>query len=307
VLNLNRVVADLEKMLRRLIGEHIDLKIIAEPGLGKVKADPGQIGQIIMNLALNARDAMIAGGQLTLETANIEFADRHHCRFDTIPEGRYVKLMLRDNGSGMDEKTLSHIFEPFYTTKGPGQRTGLGLPVVYGIVRQNGGCIDVESQPGQGTTFIIYLPRSEAAEDLASELLPLKEKLEGSETILIVEDELALRTLLNRFFRLYGYKILEARDGNEALLICQKYKGPIHLMLTDVVMPRMNGRELADRLAPLHPEMQVLFMSGYTDSDLAPYGLLEASKTIIPKPFRPQDLVKKVRESLDSPDNYSPL
>jgi nitrogen fixation/metabolism regulation signal transduction histidine kinase len=182
-----------------------------------------------MNLALNARDAMIAGGQLTLETANIEFDDRHHCRFDTIPEGRYVRLMLRDNGSGMDEKTLSHIFEPFYTTKGPGQGTGLGLPVVFGIVRQNGGCIDVESQPGQGTTFIIYLPRSEAAEDLASELLPLKEKLEGSETILIVEDELALRTLLNRFFRLYGYKILEARDGNEALEICQKYEGPIHL------------------------------------------------------------------------------
>jgi CheY-like chemotaxis protein len=299
VLNLNRVVADLEKMLRRLVGEHIELRINAESGLGMVKADQGQIGQIILNLAVNARDAMTTGGRLTLETANVEFKESHQCRFDTIPAGHYVRLTLRDSGSGMDAKTLSHIFEPFYTTKGPGRGTGLGLPVVYGIVRQNGGCVDVESQPGKGTSFTIYLPRSEA-EDQARGLMPLKE-LEGSETILIVEDELALRTLLSRYFRLYGYKVIEAKDGGEALLICQKYQGPIHLMLTDVVMPRMDGRELADRLASLHPEMQVIFMSGYTDNDLAPYGVLNASKPVIPKPFRPLDLVKKVRDYLDLP------
>ncbi|MFA4903977.1 MAG: PAS domain S-box protein [Desulfobaccales bacterium] len=301
ILNLNRLVADLQKMVRRLLGEHIEFEIVTDPGLGMVKADPGQMGQVIMNLAVNARDAMITGGRLTLETANIEFASNHECRFDILPPGRYVRLTLRDNGSGMDEQTLAHIFEPFFMMKDPGRGTGLGLPVVYGIIRQNGGCIDVESRPGQGTMFTIYLPRSEAAEEATRDRMPLRDKLEGSETILIVEDEVALRTLLSRFFRLYGYEVLEARDGGEALLACQQHQGPIHIMLTDVVMPRMNGSELADRLTPLHPEMQVFFMSGYTDSDLAPYGVLDPSKTIIPKPFRPLDLVKRVRKFLDAP------
>jgi two-component system cell cycle sensor histidine kinase/response regulator CckA len=299
-LNLNRLAADLQKMVRRLLGEHIEFEIVADPGLGMVKADPGQMGQVIMNLAVNARDAMITGGRLTLETANIEFASNRQCRFDILSPGRYVKLTLKDNGSGMDEQTLAHLFEPFFTMKDPGRGTGLGLPVVYGIIRQNGGCIDVESRPGVGTVFTIYLPRREAVEEPTRERMPLREKLEGSETILIVEDEVALRTLLSQFFRLYGYEVLEARDGGEALLACQQHQGPIHIMLTDVVMPRMNGSELADRLTPLHPEMQVLFMSGYTDSDLAPYGVLDPSKTIIPKPFRPLDLVKKVRKVLDA-------
>jgi PAS domain S-box-containing protein len=301
ILNLNRLVADLQKMVRRLLGEHIEFEIVTDPGLGMVRADPGQMGQVIMNLAVNARDAMITGGRLLVETANIEFASNHQCRFDIMPPGRYVRLTLRDNGSGMDEQTLAHLFEPFFTMKDPGRGTGLGLPVVYGIIRQNGGCIDVESRPGEGTVFTIYLPRSEATEEATREQMPLREKLEGSETILIVEDEVALRTLLSRFFRLYGYEVLEARDGDEALLACQQHQGPIHIMLTDVVMPRMNGSELADRLTPLHPEMQVFFMSGYTDSDLAPYGVLDPSKTIIPKPFRPLDLVKKVRKFLDAP------
>jgi signal transduction histidine kinase/CheY-like chemotaxis protein len=300
LLNLNRVVADLEKMLRRLMGEHIDFQIVADPDLGMVKADPGQMAQIVMNLALNARDAMITGGRLTLETANIDFIGRHQCRFDVVAPGRYVRLTVRDNGTGIDTKTLDHIFEPFFTTKGPSRGTGLGLPVVYGIVKQNGGCIDVESQPGQGTVFTVYLPRSEGAAEQTKETMPLKEKLEGSETILIVEDEVALRILLGRFFRLYGYHVLEARDGSEALMICQEHKGPIHIMLTDVVMPRMNGSELADHLVPLHPEMQVFFMSGYMDRDLAPYGVLDPTKIIIPKPFRPLDLVKRVREFLDA-------
>ena len=268
VLNLNRVAADLEKMLRRLIGEHIDLDIVAGPDLGAVKADPGQINQIIMNLAVNARDAMPTGGRLTLKTANIDFAASHNCRFENIPPGRYVRLAVSDTGSGMDAETLDHIFEPFFTTKEMGKGTGLGLPMVYGIVKQNGGCVDVESRPGQGTTFKIYLPRLEAPVEAPGDTMTLAAKLEGSETILVVEDEDALRTLLCRFFRLYGYNVLEARHGGEALLLCERHRGPIHLMVTDVVMPQMSGKELADRLAPLHPEMTVFFMSGYTDSDL---------------------------------------
>ncbi|MFZ5448019.1 MAG: PAS domain-containing protein [Thermodesulfobacteriota bacterium] len=301
VLNLNVMVADLEKMLRRLLGEHIDLEIIADSALGMVKADPGQILQIIINLAVNARDAMITGGRLTLETGNIEFTSKHLCRFEAVPPGSYVKLTLKDNGAGMDAETLSHIFEPFFTTKEDGRGTGLGLPLVFGVIKQIGGYIDVQSHPGQGSEFMVYLPRLEGVVEPGLETMPLRDKLEGSETILIVEDEGALRALLGRFFRLYGYKVLDAHDGGEALLISEQHQGPIHILLTDVVMPKMSGRELADRLAPLHPEMRVFYMSGYTDNDLAPYGVLEPSKTIIPKPFRPLDLVRKVREFLDTP------
>ena len=300
VLNLNRVAGDLEKMLRRLIGEHIELEIVAGPDLGMVKADPGQINQIIMNLAVNARDAMPTGGRLILATDNIEFTASHKCRFEDLPPGRYVRLTVTDTGSGMDEETLDHIFEPFFTTKEVGKGTGLGLPMVYGIVKQNGGCVDVESQPGQGATFTIYLPRIEAAVEAPGARVSLAAKLEGSETILVVEDEDALRTLLCRFFRLYGYNVMEARHGGEALLICERHPGPIHLMITDVVMPQMSGKELADRLAPLHPEMTVFFMSGYTDSDLTGYGAPESTQHFIPKPFRPMDLVKKVRDFLDA-------
>jgi PAS domain S-box-containing protein len=300
VLNLNRVAADLEKMLRRLIGEHIDLEIIAAPHLEAVKADPGQINQIIMNLAVNARDAMPTGGRLILATDNIEFTASHECRFENIPPGRYVRLTVTDTGSGMDAETLDHIFEPFFTTKEVGKGTGLGLPMVYGIAKQNGGCVDVESRPGQGTTFMIYLPRIEAAVEASAPRVSLAAKLEGSETILVVEDEDALRTLLCRFFRLYGYDVLEARHGGEALLLCERHPGPIHLMITDVVMPQMSGKDLAHRLAPLHPEMAVFFMSGYAGSDLTGYGEIESSQYFIPKPFRPMDLVKKVRDFLDA-------
>ena len=299
VINLNRVAADLEKMLGRLIGEHIDLDIVAGPDLGAVKADPGQIGHIIMNLAVNARDAMPTGGRLTLEMGNIEFAASHNCHSETAPPGRYVRLAVSDTGSGMEAETLDHIFEPFFTTKEVGKGTGLGLPMVYGIVKQNRGYLEVESRPGQGATFQIYLPRLEAAVEEPRTRITLAAKLEGSETILVVEDEDALRTLLCRFFRLYGYNVLEARHGGEALLICERRQGPIHLMVTDVVMPQMSGRELADRLAPLHPEMRVIFMSGYTGRDLTGYGAPESSQHFISKPFRPMDLVKKVRDFLD--------
>ncbi|HLD48288.1 MAG TPA: PAS domain-containing protein, partial [Desulfobaccales bacterium] len=300
VLNLNRVVADLEKMLRRLIGEHIEMDIVAGPDLGSVKADPGQIGQIIMNLAVNARDAMPTGGRLTLATDNIDFTANHECRFENIPPGRYVRLAVTDTGSGIDAETLDHIFEPFFTTKEVGKGTGLGLPTVYGIVHQNRGCIDVESQPGGGASFKIFLPRIEAPVEAPGAKVCLAVKLEGSETILVVEDEDGLRTLLCRFFRLYGYEVLEARHGGEALLICERHPEPIHLMITDVVMPQMSGKELADRLALLHPEMTVFFMSGYTDSDLTGYGALDSTQHFIPKPFRPMDLVKKVRDFFDA-------
>jgi two-component system cell cycle sensor histidine kinase/response regulator CckA len=302
VVNLNPLVADMEKMLRRLIEEHIELKITLGPDLGAVKADTGQIGQIIMNLAINARDAMPRGGRLTLETANIEFAASHNCRFATAPPGRYVMLAVSDTGGGMEEATLAHIFEPFFTTKEDGKGTGLGLPMVYGIVKQNHGYIEVKSVSGQGTMFRIYLPRLAAPLETPRPKRTATAKLEGSETILLVEDEEALRTLLGRFFRLFGYNVLEARHGGEAMSICKRHQGLIHLLVTDVVMPRMSGPELADHAARLHPEMKVVYMSGYTDRDLAPYGALDPSKTIIPKPFRPMDLVKKVREFLDLSD-----
>ena len=300
VLNLNRVAADLEKMLVRLIGEHINLDIVADPDLGGVKADPSQIGQIIMNLAVNARDAMPTGGRLTIETSNVEFAASHKCHFENIPPGRYVRLAVRDTGSGMDAETLDHILEPFFTTKEVGKGTGLGLPMVYGIVKQNQGYIEVDNHSGQGTAFKIYLPRLQAAAEAPGSGISLAARLEGSETILVVEDEDALRTLLCRFFRLFGYNVMEARHGGEALLLCERHPGPIHLMVTDVVMPQMSGKELADRLAPLHPEMTVFFMSGYTDSDLTGYGAPESSQHFMPKPFRPLDLVKKVRDYLDA-------
>jgi PAS domain S-box-containing protein len=300
MLNLNRVVGELEKMLRRLIGEHIDMEILAAPDLWAVEADPGQINQIIMNLVVNARDAMPKGGRLTLSTANSEFAASHECYSAAAPPGRYVRLAVADTGSGMDAETLEHIFEPFFTTKEIGKGTGLGLPMVYGIVIQNQGYIKVDSLPGQGTTFNIYLPRVEAAVMSPEARVSLAAKLEGTETILVVEDEDALRTLLCRFFRLYGYNVMEARNGGEALLLCERHPGPIHLMITDVVMPQMSGKDLADRLAPLHPEMTVFFMSGYTGSDLSGFGAPESTQYFIPKPFRPMDLVKKVRDFLDA-------
>lgn len=299
VLNLNDVIADLGKMLQRILGENIELDIVADPDLGMVRADPGQIGQIMINLAINARDAMRLGGRLTVTTANIELASEHQCLIDVVPPGRYVRLSFTDNGCGMDESTLAHIFEPFFTTKDLREGTGLGLPVVSSIVKQHGAYIDVASQPGHGTVFTIYLPCLEGADAMTRDRIPQKEMLEGSETILIVEDERALRTLLGRFFRLYGYQVLEARDGDEALSVCQTHKGLIHIMLSDVVMPGMNGNELASHLSILHPEMRVFFMSGYPDSDLAPYGVLAPNRIILPKPFRPLDILKKLRHSLD--------
>jgi CheY-like chemotaxis protein len=300
VLDLNAVVSNMGEMLRRLIGEDIALVTVLGPGLGRVKADPGQVEQVIMNLAINARDAMPHGGRLTLETANVELgADYARQHVDTCP-GPHVMLALSDTGVGMDAATQARIFEPFFTTKGPGKGTGLGLAMVYGIVKQSGGSLWVYSEPGQGTTFKFYLPLVDEPVAPAHRDDAPAQPLRGLETILLVEDEEAVRDLARDVFTARGYTVLEARQGSEALRICERHAGPIHLMLTDVVMPEMSGRELADRLAVLRPGMKVLYMSGYTDNAVVHHGILDPGTIFLQKPFSPAVLAKKVREVLDA-------
>lgn len=301
VIDLNRVVLDLEPMLRRLIGEDLDLEIVTDRRPAVVKADPGQMGQIIMNLVVNARDAMPQGGRLTLKTALPEFKESRNTRFGLAPPGDYVRLVVQDTGAGMDEATQAHVFEPFFTTKEVGKGTGLGLSTVYGIVKQSGGYLDLESSPGAGSTFTIYLPRLEAIVVPPRVKIPITANFQGEETILLVEDEDMLRGLLAKFLRLYGYTVLEARHGGEALLTCERHPGPIHLMVTDVVMPQMSGRELADRLTPLRPEMQVLYMSGYTEDALVQHGVADLSVAFLQKPFRPIELARRVHAVLHLP------
>lgn len=299
VLDLNTVVSDLEKMLRRLIGEDVDLRTVLKPQLGNVKADPGKIEQVIMNLALNARDAMPHGGKLIIETDNIyldkKYADLHL----TATPGYYVMLAVNDTGTGMDEQTQRRIFEPFFTTKEVGKGTGLGLSTVYGIIKQSGGNIWVYSEVGMGTSFKVYLPRiDEGAEDY-KRAAQTAAVIQGTETILLAEDEDMVRRLACEVLEMYGYRVLEAPSGGSALLICEREQ-QIDLLVTDVVMPEMSGRELADRLALLRPEMKVLFMSGYTDSAITHQGILQEGENFIQKPFAPDDFVQKVREVLDS-------
>ena len=301
VIDLNRVVLDLEPMLRRLIGEDLDLEVVTDRRPGAVKADPGQMGQIIMNLVVNARDAMPQGGRLTLKTAPVDFTVGCHSRFGLTPPGSYVMLVVQDTGVGMDEATQAHVFEPFFTTKEPGKGTGLGLSTVYGIVKQSGGYLDLASSPGAGSTFTIYLPRLEAIVEPPKAKIPLTASFRGEETILLVEDEDVLRGLLAKFLRLYGYTVLEARHGGEALLTCERHQGPIHVMVTDVVMPQMSGRELADRLTPLRPEMKVLYMSGYTEEALVQHGVADLSVAFLQKPFRPIELARRVHAVLHPP------
>jgi two-component system, cell cycle sensor histidine kinase and response regulator CckA len=298
VIDLQQVILDLEPMLRRLLGEDIELEIITEPMPVAVKADPGHLSQIIMNLAVNARDAMPRGGRLTLKTTSVDLPKGHQARFRLAPPGAYAMLMVQDTGVGMSGATQAHIFEPFFTTKGPGQGTGLGLSTVYGIVKQSGGYLDLNSELGKGSTFTILLPRLEAMVPQPKMKVTITESLRGEETILLVEDEEVLRALLAKFLRLYGYVVLEARHGGEALLICERHQGPIHLMITDVVMPQMSGRELADRLSPLRPEMHVLYMSGYTDDVMVHHGVADLSVPFLQKPFKPIDLARQVHDIL---------
>ncbi len=299
VLNLNGAVANTEKMLRRLIGEDIDLVTTLEPKLGQVKADPGQIEQVIINLAINARDAMPQGGRLIIKTANTyldEISARQRVGVETGP---YVMLAVSDTGNGIDAETQSRIFEPFFTTKEQGKGTGLGLATVNGIIDQSGGHIRIHSQPGQGATFKVYLPQIKGMVDSVQLAQVSTETLQGSETILLVEDEDEVRDLAHRVLLKQGYTVLDARQGAEALQICQRHPGPIHLLITDVVMPEgMSGRELAERLASLRPKTKALYMSGYTDNVIVHYGVLDSDIAFLQKPFTPNTLIDKVHEML---------
>jgi PAS domain S-box-containing protein len=301
VLDLNEVVANMDRMLQRLIGEDIQLLTVLDPELWSVKVDPGQIEQVIMNLAVNARDAMPGGGKLTIETANVVLDEEYAVRHVAVKPGPCVMLAVTDNGCGMDKETQSHLFEPFFTTKNKGEGTGLGLSTVYGIVKQSGGNIWAYSELGHGTTFKVYLPRVEEGVKAYRPKVAPTVPPGGPETILLVEDEEAVRTIVSKILQNKGYTVLEAHHGHEALQICKDYEGPIHLMVTDVVMPHMSGRELAERLTFLRPELRVLFMSGYPDNAIVHHGVLGAGTAFLQKPFALSALECKVRELLDAP------
>ncbi len=297
ILDLNAVVSDMDKMLRRLIGEDVEFTTLLDPHLGSVRADPGQIEQVIMNLAVNARDAMPDGGRLTLETRNADLDADYAATRPPTRTGSYVALVVTDTGSGMDAATQARIFEPFFTTKEAGKGTGLGLATVYGIVKQSEGYIWLYSEVGVGTTFKIYLPRIDerAAVARRQEPGPL---FRGSETALLVEDEASLRELLREVLEANGYSVLVARDGAEALKIAQAHTGTIHIMVTDVIMPGMSGPKIVDLVAPTRPEMKVLFLSGYSDESATRHALVGPGRAFLSKPFGPEVLLRKVRESL---------
>jgi len=292
IFNLNILVSSIKSMLRHLVGEEIRLDVVLDSGLGHIRADPGQIEQVIMNLVVNARDAMPQGGKLTIMTANVAFDASYSSANFRIQPGSYVQLSVSDTGIGMDKEVLSHLFEPFFTTKPKGQGTGLGLATVYGIVKQSGGYIWVESEVGRGSTFHIYLPRVDelpAGEEQGS---LATESLRGTETILLVEDEEMVRTLARDLLQSHGYWLLEANNGEEALRVSEQYPDPIHLLLTDIVMPGMRGTTLAERLRAQRPSIKILFMSGYTEQ-------FQSDHSFLPKPFSSRSLLTKVREVLD--------
>jgi two-component system cell cycle sensor histidine kinase/response regulator CckA len=301
VLDLNALVANMDGMLRRLIGEDIvELSAELDASAGAIKADPGQVEQVIMNLVVNARDAMPRGGRLTIETKNVTIGKETSLDAVGVAPGSYVLLAVRDTGHGMDAETRAHLFEPFFTTKEKGKGTGLGLSTVYGIVKQSGGSIIVESAPDRGTTFRIYFPRVEQEISGAVASVEAIDPVRGRETILLVEDEPAVRGLVHETLRLHGYTVLEARHGIEALLASAKYVGPIHLLLTDVVMPQMSGPEVAEKLLTVRPGIKVLYMSGYPDHPVFDQGGMSCQTGFLPKPFSPHVLAQKVREVLDS-------
>lgn len=299
VMQMNDLLSGTGKLLDRLIGENIELITVLAPDAGTVKVDPGQIEQVIVNLAVNARDAMPNGGRLTIESKNIEFSEDLKEHKVLYPAGKYVSLTVSDTGIGMDSETQSRVFEPFFTTKEPGEGTGLGLATVYGIVRQSGGFISVYSEPGQGTSFKIYFPRVDPITSLAEEAPRALKPLGGHETILVVEDAPAVRGIIRQVLTRLGYQVLEAHDGESAIALSAKHTGTIDLLLTDVIMPRMGGRVLADQIAKQRPGIRVLYVSGYTDDAIVRHGVLEPGVNYLEKPFTPDTLAKKVRGVLE--------
>jgi two-component system, cell cycle sensor histidine kinase and response regulator CckA len=300
ILDLGIAITDMSTMLRRLIGEDIELITLAQPGLGLINADPGQIQQIVMNLTVNARDAMPQGGKLIIEAANADLDERSIRTRPMMEKGSYVLLAISDNGIGMDTATRSRIFEPFFTTKGKGKGTGLGLSTVYGIVKQSNGFIWIYSEPEKGTTFKIYFPRVRGEVNQAAGAGKLKHEDEGSETVLLVEDEKSVRALAGRILRDRGYNVLQAGDGIEALQVARDFNGDIDLVLTDVVMPGISGRTLVARLESVQPGIKSLFISGYTDTAIVNHGILDSKVAFLQKPFTVQSLARKVREVINS-------
>jgi len=291
-------VADVQKMLSRVIGEDIELVATLHPSLVSVKADPGQVEQVLMNLAVNARDAMPQGGKLAMETSNVAIGEEQGRDLD-LPAGRYVTLRVTDTGHGMDAATLSHVFEPFFTTKPMGKGTGLGLATVYGIVKQSGGSIQVESEAGRGTDFHIYLPAVEGELHVQPERSASQKVAGGWETILIAEDEPDLRELTRIFLESYGYKVLEASSADKAIQTAEIFAEPIHLLLTDVIMPGKSGRQLAERILSKRPQTKIVYMTGYTDDMVVQHKVLEPGVQLLQKPFTRVELAMKVRSTLD--------
>ena len=302
VLDLNTVIGEIATMLPRLIGE--DIELVFNPGqdLGKVKADPVQIEQVVMNLAANARDAMPEGGTLSIETASVQVDELYVQRHSIVPEGDYVLLTVADTGQGIAAEHLPHIFEPFYTTKEEGKGTGLGLATVYGIVKKSGGLAWVYSEPGLGTTFKIYLPQVHSLTSEVTITKPVEVSPRGYETLLLVEDEASVRQASQQFLTRSGYHVLEASDGEDALRTSRNHRGPIHLIITDVVMPGMAGPKLAERLADERPDMKVLFVSGYAETTVLKRGKVDVTNRFLQKPFSLKMLARKVREVLEASD-----
>jgi len=306
VVNLNDIVDGMQRMIARVLGEHVEVSVQGDPELGCVLVDPGQFEQVLLNLVVNARDAMPDGGKLTIETSNIDLDASAAAELVALTAGSYVIVAVSDTGHGMDSVTRERMFEPFFTTKEKGKGTGLGLATVFGIVQQSGGHIVVSSEPGAGTAFRIYLPRSAQPAQSAAPATHRSESLSGHETILLVEDESAVREIVRMVLRTHGYTVIVAANAGEALLACEQHEGGIDLLLSDVVMPRMNGPALAKRLAPIRPEMRVLYMSGYTEGHFIDEAL-EPGVAFLQKPIRPEILARKVRDVLDSARRPRPV